>query len=185
MNRFIIAALAVAATATPAFAANTTTSNGASVAFEATRVIKCQVANYENTINFGALGNLGGGGTANDPGGVDLFCNTPFDASVKSQNGFLRLSTLNVNAIPTSQSNLEASGYTGFAAAVDYSITTPIGSANSTAIGANSSVSLGTNLAPINQNNVPISYATIAGTLPLLAGTYQDTVTLTVTPIAL
>lgn len=112
---------------------------------------------------------------------VDLFCNVRYTASVSSANGFLKLDTNVGDAQPTGQGDLTAVGYSGFAAAVNYQIQTDIGTANTTLIGSNTPVPLGGLNDPINLQTT-ITYDTIAGSKPLLGGSYEDTVTLSITP---
>jgi spore coat protein U-like protein len=181
MKRILIATAMVAA-ATPAFAAETTTVNGATVAFSGTRATVCEIRDYENNVQFGALGEFGAATPVTDT--ASIYCNVKFNASIASQNGFLRLTTLDSGATPTSQSDTTAQNYTQFASALDYGVSVQgLGSANTTAIGANSPVSLGTNLSPISAS-AQLTYTTATSPKPLLGGNYNDTVTLTLTPQA-
>jgi hypothetical protein len=181
MKKILILA-AMASVSTSAFAGNTTTSNGASVVFDGNRAQVCEVRNYENTVTFGALDNFGAGGSTTDS--LEIFCNTKFAASIKSTNGLLELSSGDPGA--TANQDTTAAGYAGFASGVDYEVDFTVGSfsgtANTTLIGRNSAISLGVQ----NPINVPgsVTYTTTAGTLPLLAGNYSDTLTLTMTPQA-
>ncbi|MCI1755625.1 MAG: hypothetical protein LKM31_07405 [Sphingobium sp.] len=186
MKRLMMAFL-LAGVATPAFATDTSFAPSgatASVQFKGTRAVQCEVKNYDAQIDFGALGINGAGSTVNDSG-IDFFCNTIYDASVESTNGYLKLVSTNPNAQPVSQTNLAANGFSGFAAAIDYQVAGIFGTANSAAISASVPVNLGTNLPPANITGASISYSTVTGSLPLLAGTYKDTLTLTITPQAL
>jgi len=182
MKRILIATALVAA-ATPAMAAETTTVNGAVVAFSGNRATVCQIENYENNVQFGALGEFGAATPVTDT--ASIYCNVKFNASIASQNGFLRLNTLDGQANPTSQSDTTATGYTQFASALDYGVTVQgLGSANTTALpGNNSPVSLGNNLPPISAS-AQLTYSTATSAKPLLGGNYNDTVTLTLTPVA-
>jgi hypothetical protein len=181
MKRLLLATVAMMA-ATPAFASETTTTNGATVAFSGNRATVCEVRNYENNVQFGALDEFGAATPVVDTASV--YCNVRFNASILSQNGFLKLNTLVADAQPTSQSNHAAQGYSGFNSALDYQVAvTSVGTANTSLIGSNTAVSLGSNLDPVNQS-ATLTYSTIPGANPLLGGNYNDTVTLTLTPIA-
>lgn len=181
MKRFLIAT-ALVAVASPAIAAETTTVNGATVAFSGNRATVCEIRDYNNDVQFGDLGEFGAATSVTD--NASIYCNVKFDASIKSSNGFLRLQTLDGQATPTSQSNLTAQGYTQFASALDYGVSVQgLGNANTAAIGANTAVSLGNNLPPISAS-AQLTYSTVVGTKPLLGGSYNDTVTLTLTPVA-
>jgi hypothetical protein len=181
MKKILILA-AMASVSTSAFAGNTTTSNGASVVFDGNRAQVCEVRNYENTVTFGALDNLGAGGSTTDT--LDIFCNTKFAASIKSTNGLLELSS--GDPFATANQDTTAAGYTGFASGVNYEVDFTIGLfsgvADTSQIGRNSAIQLGVQ----NPINLPgsVTYTTLPGTLPLLAGDYTDTLTLTMTPQA-
>jgi spore coat protein U-like protein len=165
-----------------AMANETTTTNGATVAFSGNRATVCEVRNYENNVQFGALGELGAATPVTDT--ASIYCNVRFNASINSQNGFLKLNTLVGDAQPTSQSNHQAQGYSGFNSALDYSVNvTGLGTANTSLIGSNTNSPLGNNLDPINAS-ATLTYNTVPGGNPLLGGNYNDTVTLTLTPVA-
>lgn len=178
MKRILILA-AMASMSTSAFAQSTSTDPV--VNFEGDRAEVCEVRNFEASINFGALTNLGDGSAISDT--VELFCNVQYTATVESDNGYLKLDTNIGDAQPTSQSDLTAQGYSGFAAAVDYQISTVLGTATTASIGSNTAVPLGGTQDPINLTTT-VTYDTIAGTKPLLGGTYEDTVSLQITPIS-
>lgn len=178
MKKLLLAAVAMTAVSSPAFAA---TSDNPVVSFEGERRTVCEVRDFDPTIDFGNLSNLGAGSSRSDT--LSLFCNVRFDAEVESDNGFLKLDTLVADAQPTSQSDLTAQGYSGFNAAVDYGVTTVVGNANTTQISNDTPVQLASSADPIDATTT-ITYATIAGTKPLLGGTYEDTLILTITPIA-
>lgn len=182
MIKRILITTALVALATPAMAAETTTVNGATVAFSGNRATVCEIRNYESNVQFGALGEFGAATPVNDT--ASIYCNVRFNASIQSQNGFLRLVTSVADATPTSQSDTTAQGYSQFASALDYGVSvTGLGSRNSTQIGASSSATLGSNLDPIDFQST-LTYSTIASAKPLLGGNYADTVTLTLTPQA-
>jgi spore coat protein U-like protein len=182
MKKILILA-AMASVSTSAFAGNTTTSNGASVTFDGNRAQVCEVRNYENTVTFGALDNFGAGGSTTDS--LDIFCNTKFAASIKSTNGLLQLTSGDPGTVPVGNTTA-ANGYPGFASGVDYEVAFTVGSfsgtADTTLIGRNTAIPLGVQN-PINVSG-SVTYTTIAGGSPLLAGNYADTLTLTMTPQA-
>jgi spore coat protein U-like protein len=178
MKKILILA-AMASVSTSAFAS--TTSTNPVVNFEGERAEVCEVRNFESTINFGSLSNLGNAPAQSDT--LTLFCNVRFDAEIESDNGFLKLDTIVPAAQPTSQSNHTAVGYAGFSSALDYEVNTVLGSADTSAIGSGASITLGSSLPPINVTTT-ISYDTVPESQPLLGGTYEDTLTLTITPIS-
>lgn len=181
MKRILIATAMIAA-ATPAMAAETTTQNGATVAFSGNRATVCEIRDYENNVQFGDLGEFGTASNVTDT--ASIYCNVKFNASISSQQGFLRLVTSDSAATPNSQSDTTAFGYNQFASALNYGVSVAnVGSANSSQIGAGTTVSLGNNIAPIS-SSATITYSTVASTKPLLAGNYADSVTLTLTPVA-
>ncbi len=177
MKRLIILA-AMAASSTSAFAA---TSDNPVVVFEGVRPEVCEVRNFDPTINFGTLSSLGNGASQSDA--LQLFCNVRYNATIASENGFLKLDTNIGGAQPTSQSDLTAQGYAGFAAALDYNVSTAIGSASTALISNSTPIALGGLQDPINVSTT-ITYDTVPGILPLLGGTYEDTLTLTITPVS-
>ncbi len=177
MKKFVILA-AMAAVSTPAMAA---TAQDPVVVFEGKRAQVCEVRNFQNTVNFGTLDNVGNGAAVSDT--INLFCNVRFTATIESDNGFLKLDSLVAAALPTSQSNHTAQGYSGFSSALDYQVQTVLGNADTSLIGADVPVNLGGMQNPINTSTT-ITYDTLPESQPLLGGTYEDTLTLNVTPIA-
>jgi spore coat protein U-like protein len=178
MKKILILA-AMASVSTSAFAS--TTSTNPVVVFEGERAEVCEVRNFESVINFGSLSNLGNAPAKSDT--LTLFCNVRYTATIESENGFLKLDTLVGPAQPTSQSDHTAQGYTGFSSALDYEVNTVLGTADTSLIGASTPVPLGGTQNPINQTTT-ITYDTIPESQPLLGGTYEDTLTLTITPIS-
>jgi len=177
MKRLLLATVALMA-ATPAFAQST--SSTPVVEFSGERAQVCEVRNFDSVVDFGSLSNVGNAGDVSDT--VRVFCNVRFDASIESANGFLKLDTIVADAQPTSQSNHTAQGYPGFSSALDYSVSSVLGSADTSEIDNGSPESLGTELDPIDQQ-ITLTYDTIPETQPLLGGDYEDTITLTLTPI--
>jgi spore coat protein U-like protein len=175
MKRLIFAALAASTVmvATPALAET--------VNFQGTRAVECSVTGYSGTINFGNLGRNGESAGVND-NDIALFCNRPFSASVKSANGYLKLTTTDTANDSNDESDLTSTANPQFAAGVDYQVTLPLfGTHNSSEIAANSVVNLG-HYAAADYSGQSVSYDTVNSTKPLLGGFYSDTVTLTLTP---
>jgi spore coat protein U-like protein len=181
MKRILILA-AMASVSTSAFAQ----SNDEVVNFEGEVAEVCDVTGYDNTINFGTLSATGATTPVSDT--FSVYCNVRFNASIESDNGRLVLNNPSFTpaANPQPESSGNGSGYPGFNAAIDYSVSGTIGmfpfSANTTAIEAASPESLGTNLPPVSFGG-SISYDTLDGA-NLLGGTYQDTLTLSLTPVS-
>lgn len=179
MKRIAILALA-AAIATPAAAQVTETE---STAFTGNRAVLCNLDGVDALVDFGALGNKGAAAAQVD-NQIDLFCNQPFTASLVSQNGYLRLNASNPANLGT-ETNPESGANPGFAAGLDYQATLISGSfsvtGDSSQITAATPTQLGGVLPAQNVNNAKIRYDTIPGSLPLLGGTYQDTLTITLT----
>jgi hypothetical protein len=180
MKRILILA-AMASVSTSAFAAETT-SEDPTVQFSGNRAQVCEVRSFESNISFGPLTEFGDATAVSDS--ANLYCNVRFNATIASQNGFLKLLTGVPAAQPVDQNTHTANGYTGFASALDYSVTSTLGNANTGAInGGIVPVALGGTQNPINVP-VNVTYDTIPESLPLLGGTYADTLYLNVTPIA-
>jgi opacity protein-like surface antigen len=185
MKKLMIVALA-ASIATPAFAQAVTETN--SVAFTGNRAVECDISGLDTSIEFGALGRRGAAGAETD-NGVDLFCNQPFRAQLRSLNGFLRLNTFvnPSNGTTEGTENFESQANPGFAAGLNYTATVTLGSSSFTGDssqipGGNTLVTLG-NSPALDVNNASIRYDTVAGELPLLGGDYSDTLTLVLTTL--
>ncbi|MEP7350742.1 MAG: hypothetical protein ABI668_12450 [Sphingorhabdus sp.] len=176
MKRLLILA-AMAATSTAAYA----DSVSPTVTFEGKRKQVCEVRDYETAINFGELSNLGDAGEKSDT--LTLFCNVRYNATLESDNGFLKLDTTVADAQPNSQADHSATGYSGFSAALDYSVATLLGNATTAGIDADAPLALGGLQDPINLTTT-ITYDTVPESQPLLGGTYEDTLTLTISPVA-
>lgn len=185
MKRIVLAALAASTVfATPAFAAGTTAE--ASTAFTGDRAVVCNLTGVAATIDFGDLGNKGAA-PAQTNNGIDLFCNQPFSVTLTSQNGYLKLHTTNgANNAIGEAGPFESAANPGFAAGLDYSATAILGSTSVT--GDSSQITGATptfigNSPALNVHNAKVRYDTIAGSLPLLGGIYQDTLTITLTTL--
>lgn len=179
MKYILPLAVALAATATPALAASGT-SGAPTVALDATVPTKCEVRDYETTISFNELGPKGSANVKEDP--LSIFCNVRFDAKLKSTNGRLKLNTGIPGAQPKPEGDNSAQSYSGFSSALDYKVTTKFGARSTATLTSNVDSTLGLGLNPINDTD-KITYETIPEQNFLLGGTYNDTLTLTLTPI--
>ena len=184
MKRIALAALAATAVmATPAMAATAQQST----AFIANRAIVCDLTGVAQQIDFGALGNLGAASAQTD-NGINLLCNQPFSVNLKSQNGYLKLSATNPANLATGEAAPFTSGANpGFAAGLDYTATATVGpntfTGNSSQISAgNTGINLG-NSPAVSVTGATIVYNTVPGSLPLLGGDYNDTLTITLTTL--
>jgi spore coat protein U-like protein len=184
MKRLLIVALA-ATVATPSFAQAVTEIQ--STQFQGNRAVECDLTGIAQQIDFGSLGRRGQAGARTD-GNIDLFCNQPFSASLKSTSGYLRLNAANpLNLSSETTANFESLANPGFAAGLDYEATVTFGSLSVT--GDTSQIAAGVNtvLAPRvpaqNAQNASIRYVTKPGSLPLLGGDYFDTLTITLTTL--
>ena len=177
MKRLVVIALAASAalSAAPAYAGSQ------SVHFVGNRAVECSVTGYSGTISFGNLGRNGQASPVTD-GGISLFCNQPFHASVKSTNGYLKLQTANSANDSQSESIFTSQANPQFDAGLDYQAAiSGIGTVNSGMATGGTDYNLG-NHAAANLSGGTIQYTTINSDKPLLGGTYSDIVTLTLTP---
>jgi spore coat protein U-like protein len=173
MKRLIIAALAAStvAVATPALAA--------SVHFNGKVPVKCSISGETGTIQFGTLGTNGAASPVST-GTVTVFCNQPYTATISSANGYLKLKTSKTSNDSLTESNFTSRGNPQFDAGLDYGIVLPgIGTVGSQFITAGANNGLTTPEIPATNVSGSASYSTIPGQLPLLGGTYSDTVTVT------
>lgn len=198
MKKFILATSALALSASAAWATPSTTIEG-TVNVDGERECVCELRGFGTgnllNVNFGAMGNLGQA-SAQNLTGLGLFCNLPFEVSLASQAGYLRLNTNGQTAYDASDadalSDFESDGAAGFAAGLDYSAEIFMGGSSTGLIGDTSQIQGGTanavsvgGVPPQNINNVRIRFDTIAGSLPLIAGDYSDVLTVSITPSAL
>lgn len=143
--------------------------------------VQCYVNPSDHAIDLGALSGTGGGFSGSHV--FNVYCNQKFSGSAELQNGRL----LNVDASPA-QINPEGNNNYGagpFLAALDYTIE---------AVGYGAPVSTagipgGVSFSVMNQNPinaaVTLVFTTVAGTGQLTAGSYQDTITFSITPTGL
>jgi hypothetical protein len=179
MKRLFVIAIAAttAMTAMPAYAGDQ------SVVFQGNRAVECSVTGYSGVINFGNLGRTGEASPVTD-NGINVFCNRPFTASIKSLNGYLKLQDSHTANLPTSETTLASPANPGFNAGLDYGLL--IGgvlnntfSSKTATAGTSYTVS---NLPAVDIAGATATYDTFSGGNPLLGGNYSDTVTLTMTP---
>jgi spore coat protein U-like protein len=174
MKRLIIAALAASTVivGTPAMAET--------VHFSGKRAVECSITGADTTIRFGDLSNLGDA-TPQSTGNVTVFCNQPFKATVTSENGYLKLQTSNTANNSNSETDFTSHANPQFAAGLNYGLVVPgAGTFGSQYLSAG--VAVTTPQIPAVNVTGSATYDTIAGSKPLLGGTYSDTVTLTLTP---
>jgi hypothetical protein len=151
------------------------------VTFNGNRAVECSINGYDTVVNFGALGRNGEASPVTD-GGIGIFCNQPFKASIKSQNGYLRLVTAVDANNSNSETDLTSHANPQFAAGVNYGLVIPgVGTVGSQYATANTDYNLGSHAAA-NYSGLTATYDTINSAKPLLGGTYTDTVVLTLTP---
>ena len=136
---------------------------------------------------------------------LGINCNAPASVTFSSANGFLKLQTSAANAAAYDATNGDSNDFTSaatsqFASGVNYTAEILVGGVSTTPqLKQSSSVptfvagnanagSLGT-IVPTSVNNVSVRFETEPSTsvnlLPLIAGTYSDTLTFTVTPQSL
>jgi hypothetical protein len=177
MKRLFVIAVLGAGTAMMAMPAQAETVN-----FQGSRAIECSITGYSSSVNFGNLDRTGVASPVTD-NGIVFFCNQPFKASVKSDNGYLKLITGNSNNNSNSEADLTSQGNTLFNAGLNYS-------ANFQDFGFTLNSTMATGGLAYNTPQLPAAYSsaftvvynTMPGSKPLLGGTYADTVTLTLTP---
>jgi hypothetical protein len=148
----------------------------------------CALTPGTTNINFG---NLGAQGTGISPINVNysLYCNVGFDTTVSSLNGRLLNGNApigNVGPEGGATANRYLPDGTGtFYAALDYKLTSGAVTLDSSSFNAGTIVPLTSN-APTNLA-VPVSFSPVAlsGSHQLTAGSYNDTLTITITPTGL
>ncbi len=182
MKKIILAAMATAAFASPAYAAGTTDE----VDIGANVPVECYIDGLPTNVSFGDLTRRGAATpvTATD---IEVFCNQRSNVSFTSDEGYLEANVNNPVNASISETNFESVGNPGFAAGLDYSITVPsfnnFGgpySADTSLLTAGVAATLG-GLPALNDPNVTIRFRTIPGSLPLLGTTYNDELTITIT----
>jgi hypothetical protein len=177
MKKIMFAVLA-GTMATSAFAAGPVIDED--VSFTGVRAVECSIGNFQNSVSFGTLGTNGSAGQVQDTG-VSVFCNQPSTVTLESESGFLKLQANDEDNDSISESNLTSAANPGFAAGVNYSATVFGLTGNTTQINAQQVYTYGS-VPALNIPSATISYNTLPGSMPLLGGTYQDTVTITLTP---
>lgn len=185
MKKVLLATAVVAMSATSAFAQSSVdlTLGDATITFEGERAVECEVDGLEQAVSFGALGRRGQASAFVDTG-VDFFCNQPSDVTFTSTNGYLKLNAGNPANLGT-EANFESGANAGFWAGLDYTAT--IVGIGGGITGDSTLLTAGTTSPSLpipaqNRNNVRLRYDTITAGMPLLGGTYNDTLTISVTP---
>lgn len=180
MKKIMFAVLA-GTMATSAFAAGPVIDSD--VDFTGQRDIECEISGFADEVDFAGLGRRGAAAQISDTG-IDVFCNQPSTVSLESENGFMKLRTNNDNNDADSETDLTSGANPGFSAGLNYKATIPAFGVT----GDTSQITAGVpvSFAPVpalNLNNIRINYDTIAEDQPLLGGSYEDTLTVTLTPL--
>jgi spore coat protein U-like protein len=166
--------------ATSAFAAGPVIDE--SVDFTGQRAVECSIANFQDTVLFGALGRRGQAAQQSDTG-IDVFCNQPSTVSFESENGYLALQTVNNANDSISESDFTSAANPGFSAGLDYTASIPAFGISGDTSDLDAGVAVTYSPVPaLNLNNIRINYDTIAENQPLLGGLYEDTLSITLTP---
>lgn len=182
MKKLIIAAAAIAFSA-PAFAQ---ASDSSEIDVGGNRTVECSINELPESVSFGDMGRRGQA-SAVSFNNIAVFCNQPSNVSITSDEGYLKLVTNNNNNDSLSESDFTSAANPGFSAGLDYSLTVPnfnnFGgpySADTSFVTAGTPVTL-SNVPALNDPNVRIVFDTIAEDQPLLGGTYNDELTITIT----
>ena len=179
MKKIIAIAALAAASSTPAMAQS---SFSGTVDFTGERAIECTVTGLQNDVVFGPLGRRGQTSAVVDTG-IDVFCNQPSKVTFMSENGYMALKTNNDANDSKSETDFESFANDGFDAGLDYEAT--VVQYNVTGDSSQLTAMTPVDIAPVpalNQNNLRIRYDTKTSNLPLLGGSYEDTLTITLTP---
>lgn len=187
MKKLLLGVTFGALMSSAAFADPDTTITG-SVNVDAERECVCELTGFgADNISFINFDEMEKFGEADEQQLTDLglFCNLPSDVTFESLNGFLRLNTSDpaYTAVDGDNSDFSTSAAANFAAGLDYSASiASFGVANdTTALDAGVPVSIGT-IPPQDVSGVQVDFNTIAGSLPLIAGDYSDTLVVSITP---
>ena len=153
--------------------------------FTGERACECTVDLGQNAVLFGQLDNNGEADTQSIS--ADVFCNQPSEVSFTSENGYMLLQASNPANEPTDASEVDktSGANPGFSAGLDYnaSITgTPV-TGDTTQLLAGTPAVLPFVVPALNASGVSIDFDTIAESQPLLGGTYEDTLTITISPL--
>ncbi len=153
--------------------------------FTGERACECVVDLGQNAVLFGDLGRRGQAERQSIR--ADVFCNQPSEVTFESENGYMLIQATNPANEPTDASEVDktSGANPGFSAGLDYSAFIPSeglsADTGNPALLAGTPVSVGT-IPAQNRNNVRVVFDTIAESQPLLGGTYEDTLTVTLTP---
>lgn len=142
------------------------------------------------TVPFGPLSEFGDA-TEVELTGLGLYCNTPFDFSVTSANGYLALQTSSspsaYDANDETTSDFTSAATSDFVSGVDYTVAVSGGSLSSivasTAILDGGVPQSAAALPPQNISGISLTFDTIPEMLPLIGGSYMDVLTINITPV--
>jgi len=153
--------------------------------FTGERACECTVDLGQNAVLFGALDNNGDADVQSIT--ADVFCNQPSNVSFESENGYMLLQASNPANEPVDASEVDktSGANPGFSAGLDYNASisgTPV-TADTTQLLASTPTVLPFVVPALNVSGVSIDFDTIAESQPLLGGTYEDTLTITISPI--
>ena len=179
MKKLIAIAALAAASSTPAMAQS---SFNGTVDFTGERAVECTVTGLQNDVVFGPLGRRGQASAVVNTG-IDVFCNQPSKVTFESENGYMALKTNNDANDSKSETDFESGANPGFDAGLDYEAT--LVQYNVTGDSSQLTAMTPVDIAPVpalNQNNLRIRYDTKNSNQPLLGGSYEDTLTITLTP---
>jgi spore coat protein U-like protein len=177
MKKIMFAVLASSVFAAPAFA-----DFDEDISLTGTVAVSCTVTGLNPSVPFNALGQ-NGQVTAVTDSSINVFCNQPSTVSLESEDGYLKLQTSDTDNDSFSETNLISRNNPGFKAGIDYSATIPAFSltGNTTQLTADTAVEY-SQVPALNLTGLSIIYDTLDDATPLLGGTYQDTLTVTLTP---
>ncbi|MCR6644421.1 MAG: hypothetical protein NVV62_07845 [Terricaulis sp.] len=137
---------------------------------------QCAIDPGSSSIDFGTLSN--NGAAAQQSNNYDLYCNVPFTLSIKSLHGRLIHSTANPALIGPEPGPGNYDGSSDFFAALDYTID-GISTAD---LDANVDFLIPI-VSPPASNSASLTFETVPlASGNLVAGNYEDTFTLTLTP---
>lgn len=146
----------------------------------------CSITGVGGAVSFADMDSYGQSAAGVTVPGINVFCNEPATINFQSDNGYL-LNT-SVPDAPISQNNLESSTIAGFNAAIDYKFEfdTIVNNVNSFPVGwdtsaMNAGTTAGIPVDPLNVTGASLAYNTMPTSLPALAGTYEDVLTVTIT----
>lgn len=174
MKKLTLILAATAFTAAPAFADD----------ISGTVATSCTISGVGGAVNFTDMDSFGQA-TDVDVNSIDVFCNETATINFVSLNGHMAHDTVAVADPVTLES-----ATSGFNAGVDYRFTfdTIFNNVNGFNVGWDTSAmvpggTIGAPIDPVNVTGATLTYSTLAAanSQPVLAGTYEDTLTITIT----